>query len=127
MKWLEENFKWPLVGCGTIIGLIIVLLVILVTDFPPLPLKKTILALISKLSARLKSSSGLSPEMISESKPQNERNTVIFLSVVTFFFLRYLLDQYKRKVFEDLPFGEILFELYKTDQNPSDPLMPILE
>lgn len=55
--------------------------------------------------------------MTDEPKYNGKRNKLIFFSVITFLFLRYLLDKYKRKLFEDIPFGEILIQMYDNDMN----------
>lgn len=121
-EWVRKKMKWLLIRFG-----IIIFLLMGITDLPPIPIKQAILGLISKLYAKLKSLSRLSPEIISEPKSQNERNTAIFLSVMAFFFLRALLKHYSQAVFEDLPFGSILIDLYKADhENPKDPMVPIL-
>ncbi len=114
-----------------ILVLVIYLLLIAVTDLPSLPVTKPIKYLISKVSAIFQSSSELSPEkpvlMIKEPKYNGEGNKLIFLSVITVLFLRYLLVRYKHEVFKYLPFEEILIEMYENDmENSPNSLIPTL-
>lgn len=132
MAWLKKKFKWTAVGCLVIAVLVIYLLLIAVTDLPALPLTKLIRYLITKVSAIFQSSSELSLEksvrMTNEPKYNGERNKVIYLSVITVLFLRYLLIRYKRKLFKEIPFGEILSEMYDNDmKNSTISLIPTLE
>lgn len=130
MSWLKKKFKWPVMGCSVIVILAIYFLLIAVTDLPPLPATKIIRYFISKVSAIFQSYSKLSPEkpviMTNEPKYNGERSKLIFLSVITILFFRYLLGQYKRKLFEDIPFGEILIEMYDNDMKDCpDSFIPI--
>ena len=131
MSWLKKKFKWPTIGCSVIVILVIYLLLIAVTDLPPLPVTKIIRYFISqvkKVSAIFQSSPEKPVIMTDESKYNGERNKLIFLSVITVLFLRYLLGKYKRKLFEDIPFGEILIEMYDNDmKNSPNSLIPISE
>jgi hypothetical protein len=117
LDWIKKH--WPRYGCGVIVFLGIFLLVILVTDIPPLPVMKVVRYCISKISAIFQDSSELSLEnpvpITGEAKSSGQGRTLIFLSVISVLFLRYLLNQFHRKVLEDLPFGEILIELYEHD------------
>jgi len=124
-NWLKDHIGWWLM---LVLILLSIFLIMLVTDIPPIPVKKTILWLIGNISGRLRSSSGLSSEMMSEPKPPNERNKAIVFLLTTCVVLRYLLKQYKRKVFEDLPFGNLLFKVYEQyeEENPPKPIMRII-
>lgn len=132
--WLKRKFKWLAVGCSVIIILAIYLLLILVTDVPSLPIVKAAKYVVSKISAIFQSSAELSPtesvpiKMTDKPKYNGERNKLIFLSVLTVLFLKYLLITYKRKVFEEIPFGEILIEMYDEDiENSPKKLIPTLK
>ena len=87
-------------------SLVIYLLLIAVTDLPPLPVIKIIRYFISKVSAIFKSSSELSPEkpgiITDEPKYNGEGNKL-------------MVGKFKRKMLEDIPFGEIIIEMYEND------------
>lgn len=130
MSWLKKKFKWPRIGCLAIIILAIYFLLIVVTDIPVFPIIRIIKYIISRISKKDVEVNPAKPvlmtEMIDESKYNGERNKLIFLSVMTFIIFRYLLNQYKRRVFENIPLGKILIQIYDNDMNDStDSLIPI--
>ena len=123
--WIEK--RWPRYGCSVIVFLVFLLiysLVMLVTDIPPLPVRRMVRYSISKMAGLFRDSSELSlkePVPITPitgtggGKSSGQAGTLIFLSVLSVLFLRHLLSQFHRQVLKDLPFGEFLIELYEHD------------
>jgi hypothetical protein len=128
--WIHKYLKMPLLGCSFIIILLIILLLISSTDLSPIPLKQLLSYLrkivyypIVKIYDFVQNSSELDYDkttiVTDNSKYGGENGKMVFLSIVTIFFLRYLLGEYKRKVFDDFPFGKFLIEIYEADmKNP---------
>jgi hypothetical protein len=124
-NWIEK--RWPRYGCSMIVFLLFLLiysLVIVVTDIPPLPVRRMVRYSIFKMAGLFRDSSELSlkePVPITPitgtggGKSSGQAGTLIFLSVLSVLFLRYLLSQFHRQVLKDLPFGEFLIELYEHD------------
>ena len=68
----------------------------------------------------LKNTPELSTELTNEPKPNNansERNTMVTLFIITVVVLRYAVTVYKSQVFEKIPFGDVLIEIFEYDES----------
>jgi hypothetical protein len=115
LVWLQETFKWPVIGGSIIILLLIYFLMSLISD---LPSRILVAKAIQDAMLRMWNfihRSNKSQAVDYESKFTPERTQFIVFSVATILILRYLLDRYKRKCFDTIPLGNILIEFYKQD------------
>ena len=131
LNWFISAYKQNQVGCSSIILLAIYCLLMLVTDLPRIPIKALILYIIRFLNdlskqvsswfQSLKNTTELSTELTNELKPNNnansERNTMVTLFIITVVVLRYAVTVYKSQVFEKIPFGDVLIEIFKYDES----------
>ena len=122
LNWFISIFEKYQIGCLTILLLTIYGFLMIVTDLPRLPIRaiiasiiKLIMNIYKTISSWLNNPSKLSTEVGPESNFNGERNSMIILFVLAVMIMKYALIAFESEVFETLPFGDVLVEVYKYD------------